>query len=86
MSVDEKGHHSYARHICAESEVEEPDKQGVMKRYWKSKSDNNHWLDASYRCDVAAAMAGVRCAGMPLAMADEDEGDQGPIVDFGAKR
>lgn len=85
MSQDEKTHHSYARHICAEIEVEEPDKNGVMKRYWKAKSDNNHWLDASYRADVAASMAGVRLFGMPAGSVTADEGDdyEGPLVDFG---
>lgn len=88
MSADEKGHHSYARHICAESEVEEPDKQGVMKRYWKAKSDNNHWLDASYRCDVAAAMAGVRMFGMPINEATDDDTEETgqPLVNLNAIR
>lgn len=84
MSLDERAHHSYSRHICAEIEVEEPDKNGVMKRYWKAKSDNNHWLDASYRCDVAAAMAGVRLFGMPLPEVDSGGDDYtGPIIDLG---
>lgn len=61
LSEDEKGHHSYARHICNESEVEEPFKGGV-RRVWKSKSANTHWLDASYYCDVAANIRGVRIA------------------------
>ena len=30
-----------------------------MKRYWKEKSHNNHWLDASYRASCAAAMCGI---------------------------
>jgi hypothetical protein len=59
LSDDEKSHHSYARHIVSEVLVEEPVK-GVLKRYWKVKSDNNHWLDASYYCDVAANMKGFR--------------------------
>jgi hypothetical protein len=64
LSIDQRGHFTYAHHICAEVEVEEPVK-GTLKRYWKNKSDNNHWLDASYRCDVAAAMCGLRLFGMP---------------------
>ena len=84
MSTDEKAHHSYARHICAENEVEEPGKDGVMKRYWKSKSDNNHWLDASYRCNVAAAIAGVRLFGMPMPeQPAENMGDEPGIINFG---
>jgi hypothetical protein len=61
MSDDQKSHHAYARHICNESEVEEPYK-GIVRRRWKAKSDNTHWLDASYYCDVAANMRGVKIA------------------------
>jgi hypothetical protein len=59
LSDDEKAHHAYARHICNEVEVEEPVK-GRIKRYWKAKSDNTHWLDASYYSDVAANMEGIK--------------------------
>lgn len=62
LSADEKGHHSYAHHICSEVEVEEPYK-GVMRRRWKPKSTNNHWLDASYYSDVAASIEGVPIIG-----------------------
>lgn len=59
LSFDERNHHSYARHITAEVEVEEVVK-GVLKRGWKSKTDNNHWLDASYMSNVAANICGIR--------------------------
>jgi hypothetical protein len=59
LSDDQKSHHSYARHICNEREVEEM-VRGQLKRYWKARSDNNHWLDASYYSCVAANMKGVR--------------------------
>jgi hypothetical protein len=36
-------------------EVEEPYK-GTIRRRWNAKSDNTHWLDASYYADVAAAI------------------------------
>ena len=62
LSADEKAHHSYARHICNEVEIEEPH-QDTIRRRWKAKSENTHWLDASYYCDVAANMKGVRLAG-----------------------
>lgn len=62
LSADEKGHHSYAHHICSEVEVEEPHK-GVMRRRWQPKSTNNHWLDASYYCNVAAAIESVPIIG-----------------------
>jgi hypothetical protein len=78
MSDDERGHMAYAHHICAEIEVEEPIR-GVMKRYWKPKSHNNHWLDASYRADCAAAMCGIRLYGMPAIFTPEEPGPA-PVV------
>jgi hypothetical protein len=62
MSDDQKKHFSYAKHLTAETEVEEVVK-GALKRYWKSKSDSNHYLDASYMTDVAATMLGVPLLG-----------------------
>jgi hypothetical protein len=61
MSDDEKSHHAYARHITNESEVEEPHK-GILRRRWKAKSENTHWLDASCYASVAANMKGIRLA------------------------
>jgi hypothetical protein len=58
LGFDEKAHHSYARHIVSEVEVEEFGK-GVLVRRWKAKRDQNHWLDASYMSDVAAGMKGI---------------------------
>jgi hypothetical protein len=62
LSNDQKGHFSYAKHLTAEVEVEEVVK-GRLKRYWKPRSDNNHYLDASYMADVAASMCGVGLLG-----------------------
>lgn len=59
LSDDQKGHHSYARHITNESEVEEMIR-GTLKRAWKAKSPNTHWLDASVYADVAANIKGIR--------------------------
>lgn len=59
LSDDEKSHHSYARHICNEVESEEFIK-GKLVRKFKAKSDNTHWLDASYMSCVASNMKGVR--------------------------
>lgn len=59
LNADEQSHHSYARHICNEVEVEEP-YQGTIRRRWKAKSDNTHYLDASVYADVAANILGVR--------------------------
>jgi hypothetical protein len=59
LSQDQKSHFSYSKHLTAEIEVEEVVK-GMLKRGWKSKSDSNHYFDASYMSDVAASMLGVR--------------------------
>jgi hypothetical protein len=66
LSHDQKKHFAYAKHLVAEVEVEEIVK-GALKRRWKSKSDTNHYLDASYMADVAASMLGVPMAGRPTA-------------------
>lgn len=62
LSEDQKQHHSYAHHIVAEVESETV-RKGVRTREWLVKSDNNHWLDASYMADVAANMMGIRLVG-----------------------
>lgn len=59
LTVDQKEHHSYSRHICNEKEVEKLIR-GTVKRVWMQKSDNNHWLDASYYSDVAGSMRGIK--------------------------
>lgn len=59
LSSDERDHMTYAKQIVAEIEIEEVHK-GVLRRRWHSKSDKNHFLDASYMCDVAANMKGIR--------------------------
>jgi len=74
LSADQKGHFSYAKHIVAEIEVEEPVK-GVLKRYWKPKSDNNHYFDASRMATVAASMCGIPLTG---AVARAAAGPKGP--------
>jgi hypothetical protein len=66
LSADEKSHHSYARHICNEVEIEEP-YQDTVRRRWKAKSENTHWLDASYYSNVAANMKGIRLVGPAVA-------------------
>lgn len=62
LTPDQREHGHYAHHICAEVEIEEEHK-GAMRRRWKPKNKENHWLDASYYCDVAAAIKGVRVLG-----------------------
>jgi hypothetical protein len=57
-------HDTFAKHITAEVEVEDI-VRGVLKRVWQKKTGraNNHYLDASYLSDVAAAMLGIRLLG-----------------------
>ena len=61
LSGDELTHQQYAKHICGEVEVEEVT-NGLVKRYWKKKNEN-HWLDASAYCNVAASIEGIRLMG-----------------------
>ncbi len=58
LSLDQRDHFAYAKHLTAEVEVEEPIR-GVMVRRWRNKHDNNHWFDASYLSCIAAAMEGI---------------------------
>lgn len=58
MTAAQKEVFAYAKHIVAEVEVEEP-VRGVLVRRFRAKSNNNHWLDASYLSDVAASMKGI---------------------------
>jgi len=54
-------HHSFAKHLTAEVEVEEfVAGKGAPKKIWKVKSRNNHWFDATYANGVAASMKGIR--------------------------
>ena len=71
LSTDEKAHHSYARHLCNEIEIEEPYKDTIRRR-WKAKSDNTHWLDASYYSSVAANILGIRLIGAVVAKATKN--------------
>jgi hypothetical protein len=59
MNDDEKGHLAYAHHVTNEREVEEPYRDGV-RRVWKERSENTHWLDASYMASVAANIRGIK--------------------------
>jgi hypothetical protein len=71
LSVDERLHGTYAQHICAEIEVEEV-VRGVVRRRWKPRAKENHFLDASYYSCVAANMKGVQSlAARAAAQADQ---------------
>lgn len=58
FSTDERSHEVYARHICAEREIEEN-----HKRKWVSEGDNDY-LDCSWHSDCSAAIKGVRVVGI----------------------
>lgn len=64
MPAASKDHFSFAKHLTAEIETEDI-VRGVLKRLWKVKSGRvqNHYFDASYLADLAAAMKGVRLLG-----------------------
>lgn len=59
LSYDQQQHFGYAQHICNEREVPEMFKGGV-RVVWKARSDNVHWLDASYYSNVAARIRGIQ--------------------------
>jgi hypothetical protein len=59
LSHDQKAVYPYARQIVAEVEAEEI-RKGALHRFWKTINPNNHWLDASYMCDVGANVLGIK--------------------------
>jgi hypothetical protein len=63
--------------------VEEP-YQDTVRRRWKAKSENTHWLDASYYSDVAANMKGIRLAG-PI-VSKPTQSIPGVVVTVGGNR
>ncbi len=58
MSGDQKAHMSFSKHLTAIVEREEPTKNGIVRR-WHSKSDCDHYFDASYMASVAGNICGV---------------------------
>ena len=66
LSIDQQEHGQYAHQICAEVEVEDVVRGGIVRK-WKTKTSKaeNHWLDASYYSDVAAAIKGIRVLSGP---------------------
>lgn len=85
LSFDEQHHFSYAKHICAEVEVEEI-VRGSLKRMWKVKGNNNHYLDASYMANVAANMKGIRLLSEQAAQAIADASGARPTLEDLARR
>jgi hypothetical protein len=61
-----KDHFSYAHHLTSELEVDDIVK-GIPRKVWKIRAGRvqNHYLDASYLADVAAAMKGIQLLGPP---------------------
>jgi phage terminase large subunit GpA-like protein len=80
LTAEQMDHIAYARHICAEEEIEEVH-NGALRRRWKPTSKENHWLDASYYANVAASMKGVR-----LAVAQAAKPTNVPVVQEEKKR
>ncbi len=74
-STDKNEHVSFAKHLTAESLVEEfePGKNGVNYK-WVVKSRNNHWLDTTTLSCVAAAFCGFKVKS-PAGTNSEDEGE-----------
>lgn len=62
MSLDQRGHFSFAKHITAEVEAQEVVKGRLVQRF-VAKSDTNHYLDASYMAAVGGSMCGIRLMG-----------------------
>lgn len=58
--VGKKKHTSYAQHIVAEELVSEFKEGKGTKTYWNKKSENNHWLDATYMNAAAGEVCGVK--------------------------
>jgi hypothetical protein len=84
MSADEKAHHAYGKHITNETEIEEPYK-GTIRRKWKEKSENTHWFDSSYYSDVAANMKGIRLIGGPAKKEKRSAAERPSASDLAAK-
>lgn len=86
MPRDAKDHHSYAHHLTAEVEVEET-VRGTLKRFWKVKAGRvqNHYLDASYLADVAAAMKGIRLLGQVVKPAGMPPSERPSARDLAAR-
>jgi hypothetical protein len=61
MTVDESSHSIYARHLTNEREMDELHK-GHLRRVWKTRSEYNHFLDASVYATVAAQLKGMTLA------------------------
>lgn len=64
LPKEAKEHFAFAKHLTAEVEIEDV-VRGKLVRAWKVKAGRvqNHYLDASYLADVAAAMQGIRLLG-----------------------
>ncbi len=62
-SADQKRHFTFGKHLTAEVEIEEVDKNKRLVRRFRSKSDLNHYYDASVLADVAGSASGVRLTG-----------------------
>jgi hypothetical protein len=57
---ERREHTAYAHHLVAEVETTEFVPEKGLKHYWKQKSPNNHWLDATYQACVAGSLHGIK--------------------------
>lgn len=75
---DVKEHGNFSKHIVAESLVEIFN-NGILQRKWKTKAgySANHYLDASYLCNVAAALRGIR---LMISLTPDQETPRRPAV------
>jgi len=61
LTLPDSGNHmSYAKHMCAERQVEEFVPNRGMVTRWEQASRQNHYLDATVLAFVAAHLAGLR--------------------------
>lgn len=61
LPQDARDHFAFAKHLTSEVETEDVIR-GTLRRFWRTKPGRvqNHYLDASYLCNVAAAMLGAK--------------------------
>lgn len=76
---DPKRHLSFSHHMVAEEEQLVPVDGKAMKRVWRVKNRNNHWLDAAALACAAAGCIGIRLV-EPTQQTPEQPRETGPTV------
>lgn len=87
MPRDSQDHFAFAKHLTAEIETEDVIR-GVHKRIWRVKPGRvqNHYFDASYLADVAAAMKGIRLLGESKVAASMPPAERPSARDLAARK